>query len=478
MTLRRHAGPARACEPAEAGVDAEPRSWRGRWWGIILTAGLLATVTACGDDGPPPIAAGLDPTEVAEVCEADPHGCVEFGVGAPVELGALLWVGPDANSTGVDSRIGVELAVDYLDGAFNDVPGELLGHPVVIDVEDDGCDREAATAAAQRLLDEPGLLAVVGTTCSSAALEGAAAVLSERGVLLVSPSATAPALTDPERRDRFFFRTAPNDQIQGAVVADFVTRTRTSAAGVVRVATVDDSSAYSSELARVFTQQVELAGGEVAATATLGGRGAGGTTVDTVVADLAAASPDVVFLTLFEPDCSAAVSAIRSVPALAGTTIVVAEACVVPEALAALGPAAVGVFGSAPDFTDTAADPFYAEEFVPAFRRRFGAPPPSVFHAHAFDAANLVFEATRRVALPLPGGAFAVPRSALRTALLDVANYRGVSGLIACRPSGDCAQSARFAIFPAPGWPVGTGAGTAEPVFSQSKSLREVLGGQ
>lgn len=455
-------------------TDRGPNRWRVAAT-IVVAAVFLG---ACGTSAPPPIAAGLSAEDVAATCEADPFGCVVFDVGAPVELGALLWVGPDANSVGVDSRIGVELAVDYLDGTFDDVPGQLLGHPVVVDVEDDGCDPEVATEAARRLLNEPGLLAVVGTTCSSAALDGAARVLSERGVLLVSPSATAPALTDPERRDRFVFRTAPNDQIQGAVVADFVARNLAPTGRAVRVATIDDDSAYSGELAQVFTQQIEVAGGDIVATASIGGREADLVEVQAAVDVVAPASPDVIFLPLFEPDCSTTVTAIRSRPELAGVPIVVAEACVVAEFLGAVGAAGLGVYGSAPDFTDTSADPFYAEEFVPAFKRRFGAPPPSVFHAHAFDAANLIFEATRRVALPLPGGAFAVPRSALRTALLDVASYRGVSGLIACRPSGDCAQSARFAIFPAPNWPVGAGASQAVSVFSQSKSLRDVLGGQ
>jgi hypothetical protein len=88
-----------------------------------------------------------------------------------------------------------------------------------------------------------------------------------------------------------------------------------------------------------------------------------------------------------------------------------------------------------------------------------------------------MFDATRRVALRLPGGAFAVPRSALRSAFLDVSRYRGVSGLITCTPSGDCAQSARIAVYRAPAWPVEDGSDGA-PVFSQSKSLADVRNNQ
>lgn len=439
---------------------------------LVLTAVIGAVGCSAADDGASVVASA------EEVCAADPFGCVVFNVGDPVELGALLWVGPGSSGSGEGSRVAVELAVDYLDGSFDGVPGELLGHPVEVVIEDDGCSRPSGVAAAERLRVEPRLLAVVGTTCSSAALDGAAGVLSEAGILLVSPSATAPALTDADNRQRFFFRTAPNDSIQGSILADFVLRSLAPAdSRPVRVAAVDDASPYSAELADVFTQRIELQGGTVAATSSLGGSEASTELVAASVATLADAQPDVIFLPLFDPNCSAVVSAIRANAALADTELVVAEACVGPRFLASAGDAGIGVYGSAPDFSDTTADPFYTQQFVPAFERRYGGPPPGVWHAHAFDAANLIFDATRRVALRLPGGAFAVPRSALRSAFLDVSRYRGVSGLVTCTPSGDCAQSARIAVYRAPQWPVEGGVPGA-PVFSQSKSLAEVRNNQ
>ena len=442
---------------------------------VLLVALVVAGAVGCASGN----GTDEDVAVVDEMCAADPFGCVMFNVGDPVELGALLWLGPGSSGSGEGSLTAVELAIDYLDGSFDGVPGELLGHPVEALVEDDGCNRADGAAAAERLRAEPRLLAVVGTTCSSAALDGAAVVLSEAGILLVSPSATAPALTDPTGRQRYFFRTSPNDAIQGSVVADFVVRSIAPASGdgAVRVATVDDGSPYSAELAQVFAQRIELQGGSLAAAVALDGADASPDDIAGGVAEIAAAAPDVVFLPLFEPTCSAAAQAIRSEPTLSSVSVVVAEACVDAAFLDVMGDAATGVFGSAPDFSDSSADPFYVQEFLPAFERRFGGPPPGVWHAHAFDAANLIFDATRRVALPLPGGAFAVPRSRLRSAFLDVDRYRGVSGLVTCTPSGDCAQSARIAVYRAPAWPVVAG-GSATPVFSQSKSLADVRNNQ
>ena len=42
---------------------------------------------------------------------------------------------------------------------------------------------------------------------------------------------------------------------------------------------------------------------------------------------------------------------------------------------------------------------FYSNEFVPAYEEQFGSEPTSVFHAHSFDAANVLFDAIEQVAV-------------------------------------------------------------------------------
>ena len=64
-------------------------------------------------------------------------------------------------------------------------------------------------------------MAVIGTSCSSAALGVADQILSEEGIALISPSNTGPDLTDPATHQEFYLRTAHNDLLQGAAVAQF-----------------------------------------------------------------------------------------------------------------------------------------------------------------------------------------------------------------------------------------------------------------
>ena len=130
----------------------------GRFWrrAGMLVAALCGAVglAACGTSDSATIG-----DDVEAICAADPFGCVVYDIGAPIELGALLWLSEETPGTGVNSRLGIELAIDYLDGVFDSVPGELLGHRVELLTDDDGCSAEQGVVAAERLRVEPGLLA-------------------------------------------------------------------------------------------------------------------------------------------------------------------------------------------------------------------------------------------------------------------------------------------------------------------------------
>jgi branched-chain amino acid transport system substrate-binding protein len=425
---------------------------------VLVVVGL--TGIACGGGGP------LREAEPVR-CDRDDPDCIEVGIGEPIFLGTLL---SRDRASGQDALASVRLAIDYLDGRFDGIDGTLLGHRIALIEEDDGCSAVDGRAGALRLLEEPDLLGVIGTSCSSAALGAASEVLSDADVPLISPSATAPLLTDPARSDRYFFRTVFNDRIQSSVIADFV-YTRSGWRSAVVLALRDD--AYSEQLGVAFTADFGRLGGSSETFP-----------VDETVPDgrldariaRAVARADVVFLPLSEPVCGAIAAALRLPPRANRTPMIVSEGCQTASFLEALGPRADGIFVAAPDFSYLEESPFYREAFLEGYRRREGADPGSPFHAMAFDAANLLLAAIQRTAVREPGGALLIDRSALRSALLQVEGYPGLSGTITCTPSGDCAQGARIAIYRAPDWPVVAG-GSATPVFSQVKTLAQLGAG-
>ncbi len=134
--------------------------------------------------------------------------------------------------------------------------------------------------------------------------------------------------------------------------------------------------------------------------------------------------------------------------------LIVADGCLSSDTLKNAGAAADGVWASSPDLSAFQGDEFYAGEFIPAYQAAFGSEPLSVFHAHAYDAANVVFDAIKEVAIDNGDGSLSIPRQALRDAVFATSGYQGVTGTITCLPTGDCATDVKIGLFLAPGWPV------------------------
>ncbi len=195
---------------------------------LLLLVSLLAT--ACG-----PAAAPFECT--------DEIGCVDIPPGDPVRIGyALVIAGPN-ESLGVDSRRGIEIAIE-------DVEAEVLGHPIELVGEDAMCSAEGGQTALTKLVADPSLIGVIGTNCSSAG-EPASRIASDAGMVLISPSNTAPSLTNPGMAwNPGYLRTCHNDKVQGAAMAAFVF----DELGLRTAATIHDGSPYADQLQQVFAQ--------------------------------------------------------------------------------------------------------------------------------------------------------------------------------------------------------------------------------
>jgi branched-chain amino acid transport system substrate-binding protein len=95
----------------------------------------------------------------------DKIGVVKIKPGDPIRIGVWFVVaGPDA-SLGEDTKRGVEIAVD-------DKKGKLLGHPIKLIVQDEGCNAEGGQAAATKLAADKTIVAAIGSNCGSAARAG------------------------------------------------------------------------------------------------------------------------------------------------------------------------------------------------------------------------------------------------------------------------------------------------------------------
>ncbi|MGQ9833409.1 MAG: branched-chain amino acid ABC transporter substrate-binding protein [Candidatus Villigracilaceae bacterium] len=351
----------------------------------------------------------------------DPLGCVVVEKGAPVRIAyALVVEGPDA-SLGTDSKRGIEIQID-------DRGGKLLGHPIELVGENTGCNAEGGQAAATKLSTDKSIVAIVGTSCSSEARAGFP-ILSEAGFSMVSPSNTAPDLTDPAKHVAGYFRTAHNDKVQGAVAAEFAY----NSLGARKAATVHDGSLYADQLQQVFANRFKELGGEIVYQ---GAVQPTDTDMRSVLTSIAANPPDILYYPIFVAAGGFITAQAKETPGLENTALMGADGMYTPDFLKAAGEASNGMYLSSPDFT-VFGDAY--TKFQEKYEKKYGEKVLNVFHAHAYDAAGLIFAAIEKVAVDVNGTLY-IGRQALRNAIAATKDYKGLTGNLTCSPDGDCAD--------------------------------------
>ena len=375
------------------------------------------------------------PLSAQSACD-DALGCVEVGADDPIALGAMLVVSGANSALGLDAQGGVELAVEARGGM-------LLGREIELVVEDSLCSAEGGQAAAQRLAADPTIVGIVGTSCSSAA-QGALPIVNAAGMLMIAPSNTSPSLTseDVERGGVHlpgYFRTSPNDLIRSAKAAEYAIKVL----GVGKLATVHDGDTYTEGATRVMGEHFESLGGEIVF------RGAinkGDTDMTAILTEIAASQPDIVYFPLFEPESNFLGAQLVITPGLEDVVMMTAAANFVESFPENTGDAAIGIYMTGPLVGGEA-----YEAFLETWLDEFNEPPPGGYHAHAYDAANILMDSIAAVAVVNDDGALVIGRGALRDAVHAVEDYPGLTGALTCFDespyAGDCGSVTAIAVF-------------------------------
>ena len=137
--------------------------------------------------------------------------------------------------------------------------GAFLGGATVSVVRGDSTciDSAVATSAAEQLVTSDNVSGIVGADCSGVTSAVLQNVARPNGIVMISPSATSPALSTAED-DGLFFRTAPSDARQGQVMSDILMDR-----GVESVAVTYTNNDYGKGLADSFAAAYSGAGGTV-----------------------------------------------------------------------------------------------------------------------------------------------------------------------------------------------------------------------
>ncbi len=180
-------------------------------------------------------------------------GAASAGGHGDISLGVLLgYTGPIESLTG-PMAAGAELAMEEVNAAGGILDGKMVKSMRA----DTGCiDNGLAQSNAERLIAD-GISGLIGGDCSGVTGAILANVAIPNGMVMISPSATSPALSTVEDNG-LFFRTAPSDAREGQVMADVLVDR-----GIKSIALTYTNNDYGKGLADAIQQSFEAVGGEV-----------------------------------------------------------------------------------------------------------------------------------------------------------------------------------------------------------------------
>jgi branched-chain amino acid transport system substrate-binding protein len=347
----------------------------------------------------------------------DRLGCIAVAPDEAIRIGTLLTLTTADSPYGIDALRGVEIAVSD--------KGGVLGHPIELTQEDDLCSEDGGRAGATRLAADPKIVGVVGTTCSSATVS-ASRILSGVGSVLISPSSTAPSLTDPASHDAGFLRTIYNDRAQGQVVAEFAF----NVLGAQNMVTIHDGTPYAQELQQTACETLTQLGGRCLLQLEI----ESGQDVLPTLQQAALEAPEVLFFPVYAVD-GAAITNNAVLAGLEDAALLSSDGLLGADFIVQTQPASEGMYLSGPASTEE------SQDFLDQYQSRYGEAPIASYHLQGYDAAMMLLNAVEQVA-ERSGGSLYIGRQALREALFATRGLQGLSGPLNCIETGDCAQPA------------------------------------
>ncbi len=360
------------------------------------------------------------------VCN-DALGCVAILPNEPIRIGYLLAESGPSAFLGQDSKGGIEIAIE--DRAVG-----LLDHQIELVGGDTGCNPEQGQAAVEAFLSDTAVLSIIGANCSNVT-KAVMPDIHAAGLTMISPSNTAAGLMADQVWSGSYARTISSVGRQAEMAATF----GLEALGGQTAVTLHDGSEYGRNLAQTFAEAWRDGGGIVIFEHEIG---FGQTDLSAILTDLSFNTPDVLYLPLFEPEANYVVNSLRQTPGLGGIALIGGENLLVSTFPQSAGQAAEGMYVTGTAVTGAAYDLFLVKWGV-----KYGDAPPSIYHAHAYDAANILLTAVETVAQQSPNGTLLIGRQELRDAIINTANFPGLTGNLTCSPAGECASGEALGIY-------------------------------
>lgn len=269
-------------------------------------------------------------------------------------------------------KAGALTAIEQINAA-----GGANGNKFEAVMMDDACEPKQAVAVANKIVSQ-GIHYVIGHVCSGSTIP-ASDIYENEGIVMVTPSATAPQLTETKKRN-FIFRTIGRDDQQGPAAAQYII-------GKVKpkkVAVLHDKQSYGQGIASSVKKDLEAAKIPVAV---FEGINAGDSDYSAVITKLKSQGVDFVYFGGYHPEMGLLLRQAREQGVKA--TFMGPEGVGNKDVTAIAGPASEGMLVTLP--ADFSADPANAA-LVKAFAdKKSDANGP--FQMPAYAAVKIIGDA-------------------------------------------------------------------------------------
>ncbi len=290
-----------------------------------------------------------------------------------IKLGVAGAHSGDLASYGLPSVNAAKLVV-----ADVNARGGIDGKQVELLIEDDVCKPEVATNTATKLVSE-GVDVVLGHICSGAT-KAALPIYRNAGVIVMSPSATNPALTQSGDYPNFF-RTIASDDAQARTEVDFAI----NELGAKRIAVIHDKGDYGKGLAEFARKFIDQSG--KAEVVLYEGVTPGAVDYSAIVQKIKRSKADAVIFGGYHPEASKIITQMRK--KRLKTWFISDDGVKDDTFIKVAGKNAEGVYATGP--RDTSNNPL-AKKAVAEHKKAFGSD-PGAFYENAYAAALALLNA-------------------------------------------------------------------------------------
>jgi len=343
-----------------------------------------------------------------------------------IRIGLISELTGDIPAVGASCKNAAEMAVKEI----NDAGGIDIGgkkYKVELFIEDSASKPDQAASAAQKLITQKNVIAIIGPNSSSNAIP-ASEIAESSKVVLITPWSTNPKTTLDAKTSapkKYIFRAAFIDPFQGRVVAKFaMDNIKAKKAAVL----YDVASDYNKGIAEFFKQTFEEKGGKIVAFESY-------TTNDkdfsAQLTKIKNAAPDVIFLPNYYNEVPLQVQQAHRLGIK--VPFIGSDSWGSQDMIKLCGKDCEGYYFST-HYSAESATPV-VKKFIEAYKKAYDGKVPDDVAALTYDSFGLLKQAL--------AGAGKLDRQSVRDAMAKIPNYDGVTGKMQFKEgSGDPIKSA------------------------------------